>query len=169
MRATVIILIVFLMAIAFVVMGKQPVRIVRVWDADTYSLLRDGKITVARITNIDAPELKQNFGGEAKLLTSKLLLGKMVMIDSLGTDKYKRELVSIRIEGKTVDSILLANGWAWLYLKYCNDAILANLQRMAINDRKELWSCGINAVRSPWLYRKYNYQNKMRHCKGCNN
>jgi endonuclease YncB( thermonuclease family) len=91
------------------------------------------------------------------------------MIDSLGTDKYKRELVSIMIEGKAVDSILLANGWAWLYLEYCNDTNLANLQRMAINDRKGLWSCGVNAVCPPWLYRKYNYRNKMRYCKGCNN
>lgn len=149
-------------------MGQQTAKVVRVVDADTYSLLVKGKIIIARLTNINAPELKQNFGKAAKLQVSEILLGKTVSFDSVGTDKYKRELVSIRIDGKALDSILLRNGWAWLYLTYCNDANLANLQRMAINEHKGLWVCGINNICPPWLYRHYSKRNRLKYCKGCN-
>jgi micrococcal nuclease len=168
MKATRNILMVFLLAFASNAMAQHTAKIVRVWDADTYSLLVKGKIIVARLTNIDAPELKQNFGEAAKQQVSQILLGKTVSFDSLGTDKYKRQLVSIRIDSKALDSLLLRNGWAWLYLEYCNDANLANLQRLAINEHKGLWVCGVNSVCPPWLYRHFFQKNRLKYCKGCN-
>jgi micrococcal nuclease len=168
MKATRNILMVFLLALASNAMAQHTAKIVRVVDADTYGLLVNGKIIVARLTNIDAPELKQNFGEAAKQQVSQILLGKTVSFDSLGTDKYKRQLVSIRIDSKALDSLLLRNGWAWLYLEYCNDANLANLQRLAINEHKGLWGCGVKNVCPPWLYRHYSQRNRLKYCKGCN-
>lgn len=168
MKATRNILIGFLLVIASNAMAQRTAKIVRVWDADTYSLLVKGKIIVARLTNIDAPELKQHFGEAAKQQVSQILLGKTVSFDSAGTDKYKRQLVSVRVDGKALDSLLLRNGWAWLYLEYCNDATLANLQRLAINEHKGLWVCAVNSVCPPWLYRHYNFKNRLKYCKGCN-
>ena len=151
-------------------MAQHAAKVVRVWDADTYSLLVKGKIIVARLTNIDAPETKQNFGEAAKQQVSQLLLGNTVSVDSIGTDKYKRQLVSIHLDSKALDSILLRNGWAWLYLEYCNAANLAkltNLQKLAISERKGLWVCGTSKVCPPWLFRHYNYRNRMKFCMGC--
>lgn len=136
-------------------------------DGDTYSLLIKGKVIETRLTNVDAPEKMQDYGSVVKDQLSKLLNKKILMFDSVGTDKYKRVLVRIWISGQKLDSLLVRNGLAWVYTEYCKDASLANLQSLAISEHKGLWRCGVGKVCPPWMYRHFTYKNKLRYCSGC--
>ena len=148
--------------------AQIPVKVVEVRDGDSFHGLWNGKKYLCRLTHIDAPELKQNFGMAARDSVRKLMLGKAVIVDSLGTDLYKRVLVSVKVDGMRLDSLMIRKGWAWHYAAYSKNHMLADCMKHAISENKGLWSCGIWEVCPPWLYRKYNYQNKLRSCNGCN-
>ena len=160
---------IFLISISSFVFGQQTAKVVKVKDADTYNLLVDGKTITARLTNVDAPELKQAFGTSAKTEVEKLILNKEIRFESVGVDLYQRNLVHIWINGKALDSCLIANGCAWVYAQYCKDKMLIQLQNEAINAKIGLWTCGLTAVCPPWVYRKLNARNKIIYCTGCKN
>ena len=154
--------------LALALQAQDSARVVRVIDGDTYVLQTAQKTFTARLANVDAPELKQHWGTTARSRMILMLLGKYVRYDSTGTDRYKRTLVNIWVNGARLDSSAIRNGWAWHYTNYSYDAMLASCQTSAINERVGLWACGAAAVCPPWLFRHYNYRNKLKYCQGCN-
>lgn len=152
---------------AMALQAHNVARVVRVKDADTYVLQSKQNSFTARLANVDAPEMNQSYGVTATQNVNKLLIGKLVEFDSIGKDIYGRVLVNIWVSGARLDSLEIRNGWAWLYVNYCNDAMLAKCQAIAVNEKLGLWVCGANAVCPPWLFRQYNYRNKLKYCKGC--
>ena len=68
----------------------MTVRVVEVRDGDSFHGLWNGKKYLCRLTHIDAPELKQNYGIAARDSVRKLMLGKVVIVDSLGWTSYKK-------------------------------------------------------------------------------
>lgn len=120
---------------------SQEVPIIRVIDGDTYEVLLNGKKQPIRLMNVDAPELKQAFGLAVKDSLSLLLKNKTVEISALKLDIYGRLLVQINIQGKALDSLLVAKGWAWCYEKYNTNEALPPLQIKAKSKGKGLWYC----------------------------
>jgi micrococcal nuclease len=120
---------------------SQEVPIIRVIDGDTYEVLLNGKKQPIRLMNVDAPELKQAFGSVVKDSLNHLLKNKIVAITALKLDIYGRLLVQINIQGKALDSLLVAKGWAWCYGKYNTNEALPSLQIIATAQRKGLWYC----------------------------
>ncbi len=157
----------FLTALMFSALANQTGKVVRVWDGDSFNLLVKGKIVSTRLVNVDAPELNQPYGKESQKHLSELLLGKDVEFDSIGLDKYKRELVLIYVEGERLDSLVIRKGWAWHYVNYSKDEMLATNQTLAVEEKLGLWWCGVNSVCPPWLWRQYNHRNRLRYCGGC--
>ena len=143
--------------------------VIRVVDGDTYQMLKGKQIFTVRLLNVDAPETKQSFGEAAKDSVSKLILGKTVLVDSLKLDRYNIVLASVTINGKSLDSILVSNGWAWHYVEYSNKAELATMQEMAINKHLGLWKCGANKVCPPSVFRSLNAKNRAKYCNACSN
>ena len=120
---------------------SQDVSIIRVIDGDTYEVLLNGKKQPIRLMNVDAPELKQAFGSAVKDSLNHLLKNKTVEISALKLDLYGRLLVKINIQGKALDSLLVAKGWAWCYEEYNTNKTLPTLQILATAQRKGLWRC----------------------------
>lgn len=118
---------------------QTTARIIRVKDGDTFVGLWNGQKHDCRIANIDAPELKQHFGIESKDSLSKYILGRVLILDSLKQDIYKRSIVTLKIGNKRLDSISIRNGWAWQYIGYNDETILANSMQEAILEGKGLW------------------------------
>lgn len=165
-RFYIAILIIF--SFKFNAFSQEEARVIKVIDGDTY-ILRTGNINHnIRLLNVDAPEIKQNWGLKSKLKVVELIINKNVVFEIIGKDKYGRELVNIEIEGKSLDSILIANGWAWYYINYGHDPELNKLMKNAIDRNLGLWECGVNNVCPPWLFRHFNRRNKMKYCTGCN-
>ncbi|MCU0359543.1 MAG: thermonuclease family protein [Bacteroidia bacterium] len=147
--------------------AQKPALVTRVVDGDTYDLFYNSKRVRVRIAHIDAPELKQAFGKESALQVNQLLYRRIVIFDSLGKDLYGRVVGNLLLNGKRVDSLLVRFGLAWYKPAYGEDPILASCMLLAVNEGKGLWACGVEVVCPPWLYRTYNYENRLRYCRGC--
>lgn len=144
--------------IAHCELQSQEVKVQRVVDGDTYQVLLSGKKEMIRVLNVDAPELNQAFGLKVKDSLTNLILYKTILIEGIKTDLYGRLLAKVSFQGKALDSLLVANGWAWCYAKYNRNKILPELQQMAIQSAKGLWQCQ-QAV-PPWIWRKMNLRNR---------
>ena len=147
--------------------AQKPALVTRVIDGDTYDLFYNSKRIRVRIASIDAPELKQHYGQIVSEQVKQLLCWKMVMFDSIGKDLYGRVVGTVLFYGKRVDSLLVRNGLAWYQPAYGKDPMLDKWMQLAIQESKGLWICGVKDVCPPWLFRSYNYQNRVRYCAGC--
>lgn len=120
---------------------SQEVPLIRVIDGDTYEVLLNGKKQPIRLMNVDAPELKQAYGAAVKDSLSKLLKSKTIKIAAFKLDIYGRLLAQVSYQGKALDSLMVAKGWAWCYEKYNTNEVLPSLQIMATAQGKGLWYC----------------------------
>ena len=126
---------------------------VRVLDGDTVMIADEGQnLHRIRITGLDAPELGQPYGNQAKTELKELLLGKEVTIIPMGIDKYKRELASLQIKTAIgqidVAECMINKGaafdWGGKYYK---------AQEYAKANRFGVWQ-DIKFQERPWFYRR---------------
>ena len=143
-------------------------KVVEVRDGDSFYIVWNGKKHLCRLAHVDAPELKQSFGIASRDSVRKVILGKTVMIDSLGEDLYRRVIINLKVNGISLDSLMIRKGWAWNYLAYSKSKNLALVMNDAVEEKTGIWKCGTNGVCPPWLFRKYDYKNKLRYCISCN-
>ena len=66
-----------------------------------------------RLEDIDCPERGQAFGSKAKELTSNLLGGKVVEVQSKGKDRYHRDLSQVFAGTVHLNAGVLRTGLAW--------------------------------------------------------
>ena len=137
---------------------QQNCLITRVIDGDTYKVLLNGKMQTVQSLNIDAPEIGQYFGKEAKENVTALIQGRMVDATVYDKDIYGRHIISIHVDGLRLDSLLIARGWAVYNYKYSLDNRLWALETIAKTNRAGLWKCSNNIP--PWIFRKLDKGNK---------
>ena len=88
-------------------------KILRVIDGDTYVVSLNGVSYHCRLVNVDAPEKDQPFGIKVRDSVSGLILGRDCQVTIVGFDVYYRALCSVSVNHISLDSLLLAKGWAW--------------------------------------------------------
>jgi endonuclease YncB( thermonuclease family) len=94
-------------------------RVVGVSDGDTITVLDAAKTQhKIRLAGIDAPESKQAFGQASKKHLSDLVFGKQVTLDCGKTDKYRREVCVVLVNGQDANLAQVKAGMAWWYRKY---------------------------------------------------
>ena len=125
----------------------------RVIDGDTVDLVdANQKIHRIRITGMDAPEISQPYGKQAKAAISELILHKEVYVLPAGIDKYERELATLRLEAiigqLDVAEVMISNGHAfdWHGQHY-------KAQEYARENRLGIWS-DTSFQERPWFYRR---------------
>ena len=140
-------------AYCFAQAGNYNGICVHVLDGDTVDVVDDGQnLHRMRITGLDAPELGQPYGQQAKAELKELILGKEVTIIPMGIDKYKRELASLRIKTAIgqidVAECMINKGaafdWGGKYYK---------AQEYAKANRLGVWQ-DIKFQERPWFYRR---------------
>lgn len=125
----------------------------KVSDGDTFTAYILGEQKRIRLSHIDCPELKQNYGQQARVFVSNLIKGKSVKIRINGTDRYKRILATVYLsDGKCLNELLVEKGFAWHYIQYSDDPVLEKLEQQARKKRKGLWS--ETNPKAPWEFRK---------------
>lgn len=128
-------------------------KVVHVSDGDTITVLRQGKEVKIRLAEIDTPEKKQAFGQKAKQFTANLVAGKIVTIKVKTIDRYGRTVGEVILKnGKSLNRLLVKNGFAWWYSQYSKDKSLGELEELAKNQGLGLWS-DKNAI-APWEWRR---------------
>ncbi|EDC3761224.1 thermonuclease family protein [Campylobacter upsaliensis] len=99
-------------------------KVSKVIDGDTIELLAKTskenpynhiiKLKI-RLYGIDAPELKQAYGKEAKEYLSALILKQEVSLIIENKDKYERIVGTIFLKGKDINKEMVKNGYAHAY------------------------------------------------------
>lgn len=105
-----------------------------------------------RMNQIDAPELDQAFGKQARdQLRTLCPVGAEAVIRRAGKDQYDRLLGNVYCGGKSVNEEMVASGSAWVYDRHVQDRGLYRLQNRARSNRAGLWA-GKNP-QAPWRWR----------------
>ena len=138
----------------FFVYNFSFAEILRVIDGDTIFL--NGK--KIRFSGMDAPELKQlcNKDGEnikcgvlAKQHLIKKIDNQVPKCIKEGVDQYKRILAECFVNGESLSSFLVRNGYAFAYRKYSKKFIKD--EQFAKKNKLGIWSM---MFQYPWVYRK---------------
>ncbi len=118
-------------------------------DGDTYVMDDRTKI---RIKNIDAPEMDQPYGKEAKTFAMQMLLNKKVVLRDTESDRYGRTLAKVEVNGDDFATLLVLKGWAWNYTYFSNSAVLREAETLAKKTKTGLWK-DQNPI-PPWTWRR---------------
>ena len=101
--------------------GSSLIRVERISDGDTVSVMVGGRLEKVRLIGIDAPEMAQRpWGKRAKQHLEDILAGSSWSVtierDVVERDKYGRLLGYIRTsEGRLINEMMVRDGYAVLY------------------------------------------------------
>jgi len=94
-------------------------KVTRVIDGDTFETESGDKV---RLIGINAPEISDLYGSEAKQFLSNLVENKTVDLQndniSKDRDKYQRLLRYVILDGVDINKKMISDGFAFAYLKY---------------------------------------------------
>lgn len=134
-----------------------------VYDGDTLRVIRSSEEKKIRFACIDAPEVKQAGGIEARDYLRSLLssANNQVYVEPVDEDRYGRTVALLWIDrgkGKElVQQIQVESGTVWAYERYkdnCNQwKAIDNGMKQAQAARSGIWA---GNPQSPWLWRKAN-------------
>jgi endonuclease YncB( thermonuclease family) len=95
----------------------------------------------------------QPFGARAKEFVGDVAFAREVTVRVRGTDRYRRTLGEVILDGRNLGQEIVRAGLAWWYRTYApKERALAELEREARAVRRGLWS-EAGAV-APWEWRK---------------
>lgn len=135
-------------------------RVIRVADGDTLTIADTaGRQYKIRFVGIDAPELKQPFGQQARQALSRLAMGKSARVLWSEKDQFDRTLGEIYIDDRHVNVDLVRSGWAWRY-KYTRSEKLSTAESAARQERAGLWADA--SPTPPWEFRRQQQQRSPR-------
>jgi len=125
----------------------------RVTDGDSLWLQPEGRAPIeVRLRDIDAPEICQDYGPEAKRELERFVLGKTAQLVSRGRDGFGRTVGEVTIDGQSVSKWMVGEGHAWSTRYRSDRGPLLKEERMATALRRGLHATG--EPQKPWDFRK---------------
>ncbi len=143
----------------------HSVVVIRVHDGDTITAQsKTGNRFQVRLSGIDAPELKQQYGIESRDALIAMLKNETPTLDCFKTDRYQRKVCRIFTSaGTDVPLEMITTGNAWWFEKYLSDQTKDEQERYsaaekdARHQRLGLWSSPSAAA--PWDWRAAQKRN----------
>lgn len=136
--------------------GAQQVltgRVVHVGDGDTLTIeSSDGQRRRVRLAWIDAPELDQAYGHQARAALDHKVYGREVTVQVVDVDQYGRIVGLVRLGERDINAEMIAEGWAWHYRHYSQSPEFEALEQAAREKRLGLWA-GEHPM-PPWEFRQ---------------
>ena len=130
--------------------GHSGVQASEVWtgwvswvmDGDTVLLVRHGQLEPVklRIDGIDAPEICQPGGVEARDAMIRQAQRKSVEVDDRGQDVYGRQVGRLSVDGVDLGAEMVRSGMAWAYRFQTGKGPYAGLQRQAEKQKKGVFA-----------------------------
>ena len=105
-----------------------------------------------RIQGIDAPEICQPGGLQARDALKQKVLGQSVTVTSGAHDDYGRTIGTVHMQGQDMGRWLVAHGHAWVYSYRSKKALYADEFSQAQDARQGVFSAG--QAEEPRLFRK---------------
>lgn len=127
-------------------------RVVSIQDGDTMTVVdSERREFVLRLSAIDAPEITQVYGQEAKKALGELVLKKPVVVRAYDLDKYGRILADVEVGGVDISVNLVGRGLAWHAAHFADDETLSDHQKLAQLQGLGLWQDAKPC--QPWMWR----------------
>ena len=115
-------------------------RVVSVHDGDTLRAIDASNVQhKVRLLGIDAPEIGQPFGTVSRDRLTALTKGKAVEVFVDDRDRYGRVLARLEVGRLDVNRTMVADGLAWHFTRYSDDAALAAAEAEARAAKRGLW------------------------------
>ena len=116
--------------------------VTHVSDGDTVWVrpARGGPPVQLRLLGVDAPEICQRFGRQAREALERQVLHRRVTVEERGRDGYDRVLARLRRSGQDVNGWLVAQGLAWSHRYRHQPGPYQALQEQARAARRGLWA-----------------------------
>jgi micrococcal nuclease len=92
-----------------------------------------------RLLGIDAPEICQSHGREARAALQRRLLGQRVRVRARGEDSFGRSLARIEWRGQDQGAWMVAQGHAWAYRSRGRPGPYEAEETLARRERRGLW------------------------------
>jgi endonuclease YncB( thermonuclease family) len=129
--------------------------VISVADGDTITVLTQQNEQIkVRLSGVDCPEGGQAYGKKAKQFTSSMVYKKIVTIEPETTDRYGRTVAMVLINRSNLSELIIANGYGWVYRKYCTADYCKDwlrLEEKARTGKIGLWAD--DNPKPPWDYR----------------
>lgn len=111
------------------------------------------KNIIVRLYGIDAPELSQDYGKQAKVYMVRLALHKHAVVQPIARDVYGRLVSVVRVDDRVLNEEMLSAGDAWWYQHYAPDeGHYRDLEHDARGHHRGLWAD--KNPEPPWQYRR---------------
>jgi micrococcal nuclease len=155
------------LAFIFILLGipatcfSWPAKVVSVADGDTIIVLHLDRQKEIRLYGIDCPEKDQDHGQQAKAITAALVAGRNVEIEQKEIDRYGRVVGLVKVDGQSLNEMIIQNGYAWVYPQNCKEKFCSDWVRLegaARQQRKGMWSDSV--VVPPWEWRAAKRESK---------
>jgi micrococcal nuclease len=120
----------------------ETTKVTRIIDGDTFEV-ESGEIV--RLIGINAPEISDIFGHEAKKYLSSLIENKVVFLEidniSKDRDRFQRLLRYVLLDDIDINKKMVSDGFAFAYLKYnfTKSSDYANAQIEARENNRGIW------------------------------
>ena len=126
--------------------------VVAVEDGDSVTVDESGQRSQFHLDGVDAPELAQRFGPEAKAFLGRLVIGKLVTIRLRSRSPRGEESIArLEVNGSDVSVALIRSGMARYCGRHADDPVLQRAENDAQETKRGLWSTPAGIL--PWQYR----------------
>ena len=130
----------FQAACVFHTADENTCTVIKVTDGDTFTCrMKNQQTQRIRMSGIDAPEITQPHGKNARDALHQAIFGKKVRLLNLSQDRYGRTLATVYINNQDQNWHMIQNGDAWVYRRYNRDPRYIQAEQTARQQRLGLW------------------------------
>lgn len=118
-------------------------RVLRVTDGDSLTVrsLQGGRAHTLRLVGIDAPEICQPWGREAREALASQVRGQVLQVQTQGRDAYRRQLARVGTASEAdLAAWMVAQGHAWSWQQHGRAGRYGHEQARARAGHRGLWA-----------------------------
>jgi endonuclease YncB( thermonuclease family) len=128
--------------------------LINVSDGDTFHAKVQGVVMEFRLSDVDAPEMDQPYGRQARDELRALLRADQLVMVFIDVDRYGRTITDVWIDNLYVNREMAARGAAWFYPHYARNNALFNIEETARITKVGLWALPTAQRVEPWIWRE---------------
>jgi endonuclease YncB( thermonuclease family) len=128
--------------------------LIRVKDGDSLVAKVQGVAMDFRLADVDAPELEQPYGRQAKQELAAIAAGRQLVLVPIDTDRYGRTVVHVWNGDTYLNVEMVKRGAAWFNVEFARNEMLYDVEQEARKAQRGLWRLPLQDRVEPWIWRQ---------------